>query len=151
MIDHDEIRWLSIDELDSLKWAPADLPIIAALKQQAKAKPTAEFYANNAQDYADETLAYDINHVRDRFVSLLPNIGLNTSHILDLGCGSGRDSKVFYRYAGFTVTALEASKDLALLAEAHIGQSVLNIRYQQLQQKNSLRCHLGVRQFIALP
>ena len=32
LIDHDEIRWLPIEELDSLKWAPADLPIIEALK-----------------------------------------------------------------------------------------------------------------------
>jgi len=136
LIDHDEIRWLPIEELDSLKWAPADIPIIAALKQQAKAKPTAEFYANNAQNYADETLAYDINHIRDHFVSLLPNIGLNPPHILDMGCGSGRDSKAFID-AGFTVTALEASKDLALLAEVHIGQAVLNMRYQQLRVKNS--------------
>jgi len=36
LIDHDEIRWLPIEELDNLKWAPADLPIIEALKQQAK-------------------------------------------------------------------------------------------------------------------
>ena len=43
LIDHDEIRWLPIEELDSLKWAPADIPIIEALKQQAKAQPTAEF------------------------------------------------------------------------------------------------------------
>lgn len=136
LIDHDEIRWLPIEELDSLKWAPADIPIIEALKQQAKTKPTSEFYANNSQTYYDETLAYDINHVRDRFVSLLPNTGLNTPHILDLGCGSGRDSKAFID-AGFTVTALEASKDLALLAEAHIGQAVMNIRYQQLRVKNT--------------
>ncbi len=39
LIDHDEIRWLPIEALDSLKWAPADLPIIEALKQQTKAKP----------------------------------------------------------------------------------------------------------------
>jgi mutator protein MutT len=32
LIDHDEIRWLPIEALDSLKWAPADLPIIEALK-----------------------------------------------------------------------------------------------------------------------
>ena len=43
LIDHDEICWLPVEELDNLKWAPADLPIIEALKQQAKAQPTAEF------------------------------------------------------------------------------------------------------------
>lgn len=38
LIDHDEIRWLPIEELDSLKWAPADLPIIKALKQAKKSQ-----------------------------------------------------------------------------------------------------------------
>jgi len=140
LIDHDEIRWLPIEELDSLKWAPADLPIIEALKQQAKAKPTAEFYTKNAKAYYDETLANDVNHVCDRFLSSLQKPLLSASadqqHILDLGCGAGRDSKVFID-AGFTVTALEASKELALLAEEHISQPVLNMRYQQLNAKNT--------------
>jgi mutator protein MutT len=35
LIVHDEIRWLPIEELDRLKWAPADISIIEALKQQA--------------------------------------------------------------------------------------------------------------------
>ncbi len=140
LIDHDEIRWLPIEELDSLKWAPADLPIIEALKQQAKAQPTAEFYSNNAKTYYDETLANDVNHVCERFLSTLENPlqtpSADKQHILDLGCGAGRDSKVFLN-AGFTVTALEASKELALLAEDYIGQPVLNMRYQQLQTKNT--------------
>lgn len=144
LIDHDEIRWLPIEALDSLKWAPADLPIIEALKQQAKAQPTAEFYSNNAKAYYDDTFANDVNHVCDRFLSTLKNPlqsqrqnnSSDKQHILDLGCGAGRDSKVFID-AGFTVTALEASKELALLAEEHIGQPVLNMRYQQFQAKNT--------------
>ncbi len=136
LIDHDEIRSLPIEDLDSLKWAPADLPIIEALKQQAKAQPTAEFYSNNAKAYYDETLTNDVNHVCDRFLSTLSSTNSAKQHILDLGCGAGRDSKVFLD-SGFTVTALEASKELALLAEEHIGQPVLNMRYQQLQVKNA--------------
>jgi hypothetical protein len=42
--------------------APADLPIIEALKQQAKANPTAEFYSNNAKAYYDVTFANDMNN-----------------------------------------------------------------------------------------
>ena len=148
LIDHDEIRWLPIEGLDSLKWAPADLPIIEALKQQAKSKPTAEFYSNNAQAYYDDTFANDVNNVCERFLSALHmpskspsqkpllSSSADKQHILDLGCGAGRDSKVFID-AGFTVTALEASKELAVLAEEHIGQPVLNMRYQQLQEKNT--------------
>ena len=136
LIDHDEIRWLPIEALDSLNWAPADLPIIEALKLQAKAQPTAEFYSNNAKAYYDDTFANDVNKIRDRFLSALSSTNTDNQHILDLGCGAGRDSKVFID-AGFTVTALEASKELALLAEEHIGQPVLNMRYQQLNAKNT--------------
>jgi mutator protein MutT len=144
LIDHDEIRWLPIEELDTLKWAPADLPIIKALKQQAKARSTAEFYSNNAKAYYDDTFANDVNHVCERFLSALQipsqkpllSSSADKQHILDLGCGAGRDSKVFID-AGFKVTALEASKELAVLAEEHIGQPVLNMRYQQLQAKNT--------------
>lgn len=140
LIDHDEIRWLPIEELDSLKWSPADIPIIAALKQQINTQPTVEFYTDNAKAYYAETLANDMSNARARFLGALkkPLLSPNAdkSHILDLGCGSGRDSRVFID-AGFKVTALEASEDLAALAEAYIGQPVLNIRYQQLQSKDA--------------
>jgi 8-oxo-dGTP diphosphatase len=33
--EHEKLIWLSINELDSLEWAPADLPTIEALKQLA--------------------------------------------------------------------------------------------------------------------
>jgi mutator protein MutT len=54
LIDHDEIRWLPIEALDSLKWAPADLPIIEALKQQANIKPIIESILGNSNDQSDE-------------------------------------------------------------------------------------------------
>lgn len=31
--DHDEVRWLSVADLSSLEWAPADLPTIAHLEE----------------------------------------------------------------------------------------------------------------------
>jgi 8-oxo-dGTP diphosphatase len=30
-IEHAELRWLAVDELDSVAWLPADAPIVAAL------------------------------------------------------------------------------------------------------------------------
>jgi 8-oxo-dGTP diphosphatase len=30
-IEHAELRWLAVDELDSVPWLPADAPIVAAL------------------------------------------------------------------------------------------------------------------------
>jgi SAM-dependent methyltransferase len=115
-------------------------PNIVIFNQQLKDMSTSVFYTDNAKVYFDETLVNDVNHVCDRFLSTLQkplqSANAGKPHILDLGCGAGRDSKVFID-AGFTVTALEASKELALLAEEHIGQPVLNMRYQQLQVKNT--------------
>jgi 8-oxo-dGTP diphosphatase len=30
--DHDELRWLAIDELDEVEWAPADIPLLEKVK-----------------------------------------------------------------------------------------------------------------------
>ena len=32
LYDHDEIRWLALDELDSVEWAPADIPLVELYK-----------------------------------------------------------------------------------------------------------------------
>jgi 2-polyprenyl-3-methyl-5-hydroxy-6-metoxy-1,4-benzoquinol methylase len=111
-------------------------PNIVIFNKKLNDKSTSAFYADNAKSYFYETLTNDVNNVRGCFISALVTTNCNKLHILDLGCGAGRDSKVFID-AGFTVTALEASKELALLAEEHIGQPVLNMRYQQLQVKNT--------------
>jgi 8-oxo-dGTP diphosphatase len=95
LIDHDEIRWLPIEELDSLKWEPADIPIIEAPKQRAKVNPTSVFFADNAKTYFDETLANDINKGCDWFILALPSDDLHRHRILDLDCFSGRSSLVF--------------------------------------------------------
>ncbi|WP_019531312.1 (deoxy)nucleoside triphosphate pyrophosphohydrolase [Dasania marina] len=28
LIDHDEMRWLALDEMSSVQWAPADIPLV---------------------------------------------------------------------------------------------------------------------------
>lgn len=32
LVDHDEMRWLSFNELNAVKWAPADIPFVDQLK-----------------------------------------------------------------------------------------------------------------------
>jgi len=38
-IEHLQIRWLGVDELDSVAWLPADAPIVQALVPILKAEP----------------------------------------------------------------------------------------------------------------
>lgn len=123
--DHDQLSWLTLDQLDTVKWAPADIPLVDIYRAS---KSTQNFYQDNAQSYFTETLAMSMSEEQEQFVEQLPQ----GAHILDLGCGSGRDSKIF-KDLGFTVTALDGSKALADKASEYLGQEVVVKQYQHLE------------------
>ncbi|MGL4737417.1 MAG: SAM-dependent methyltransferase, partial [Cellulosilyticaceae bacterium] len=52
---------------------------------------TLDFYNKNAKEYAATTLNGDVAEIREKFLQYVPQGG----KILDLGCGSGRDSLAF--------------------------------------------------------
>lgn len=124
LIDHDDIRWLSFDELNEVNWAPADIPLVEQYKTFAS---TSEYYRTNAESYCDETIDFDLLDIYPRFLEHLPK----KAHILDLGCGSGRDSRAFLN-AGYIVTAMDSSDDVATYAEKIIGQPVLKTSFQEM-------------------
>ncbi|KAA6182256.1 class I SAM-dependent methyltransferase [Thiohalocapsa marina] len=62
-----------------------------------------------------------------RFLSLLRN----PAHVLDAGCGSGRDALAFATL-DCAVTAFDASPALVELAEQHCGQPVQCLRFQDV-------------------
>ncbi|MFT7680904.1 MAG: SAM-dependent methyltransferase [Moritella dasanensis] len=86
------------------------------------------FYNNNANEFVSNTISVDMTSLYQKFLPLLPA----NAHILDAGCGSGRDSKYFID-TGFTVTAMDASKALAESAAALIGQPVHECLFQDFQ------------------
>ena len=55
------------------------------------------------------------------------------AHILDAGCGPGRDAKAFAE-AGFRVTAFDASAELARLASAYCGFRVAVRRFEDVDE-----------------
>ncbi|MGB3212109.1 MAG: NUDIX domain-containing protein [Desulforhopalus sp.] len=118
--DHDRIAWLPVHELQSLKWAPADIPLVRQLQKEEQIRSTLAYYRDNAPDYVRETIAFEChNDLRQHFVNLLaPN-----SLILDLGCGSGRDSRYFLDQ-GHRVLATDAVSEIADCAAQYIGQPV---------------------------
>lgn len=63
-IEHDELRWLSLDELDQIKWAPADLPLVDQYKALFC---TSIYYKDNAQTYCNETLNIDLSRLYYKF------------------------------------------------------------------------------------
>ncbi|NCA72205.1 MAG: class I SAM-dependent methyltransferase [Sphingobacteriia bacterium] len=90
--------------------------------------PTLAYYEDQAETFFAETVEVDMAPLYARFLAHVPPGG----HILDAGCGSGRDALAF-RSLGFAVTAFEASPKLALLASEHCGLPVEVLRFQEIE------------------
>jgi SAM-dependent methyltransferase len=88
---------------------------------------TLQYYNETAQTFVQGTIDADLRKLHRRFLRLLPI----QAHILDLGCGSGRDSKAFLD-AGYQVTAIDGSVGCCHLAGEYIGQPVLCQTFAEL-------------------
>ena len=66
-----------------------------------------EYYNKYAAKIYEDTVDVDMSEILNKFLSLL-NEG---DTILDLGCGSGRDSKIMYDL-GYDVSPLDASVEM---------------------------------------
>ena len=80
------------------------------------ATPTLAYYATHASDFAESTANVEFSTTQNRFATLLPP----GAHILDFGCGSGRDTKHFLD-AGLEVTATDGSPELCAIASERSG------------------------------
>lgn len=92
---------------------------------------TLEYYEKNSVLYSQSTLPVNMSHLYDEFLPYVPSGG----HILDLGCGSGRDSLEFIK-RGFQISALDGSESLCRLAEINIGQSVIHQCFDEISFEN---------------
>ena len=137
--EHDRIEWLPVSELTSLNWAPADLPIVEKLQEEYQIETTLAYYRDNAREYTLETIGFDYHdHMRQRFLDLLaPN-----SLILDLGCGSGRDSR-FFLDGGHRVIAVDAVSEIAACASQFLGKSV-PVRVQKAEELDEVDTYDGI-------
>ena len=87
-----------------------------------------DYYNKYASRIFEDTVDQDMEELRKKFLSMLEE----GDTILDLGCGSGRDSGAFYEL-GYDVTPLDASEEMAKLAEIHTGLDVLRITYEDME------------------
>jgi superfamily II DNA or RNA helicase/SAM-dependent methyltransferase/SOS-response transcriptional repressor LexA len=91
--------------------------------------PTDHYYEQFAAQFFGSTVNVDMSAIHQRFLAQLTS----RAHILDAGCGSGRDAKAFTE-AGFQVTAFDASAELARLASAHCGFEVAVRRFEDVHE-----------------
>lgn len=89
-----------------------------------------DYYNKHASVYYENTVDLDMTKVLERFIELLPE----SAAVLDLGCGSGRDSLYFIE-KGYDVTSIDGAQELCELAQIHIGQDVLCMNYEDMDFK----------------
>ncbi len=92
---------------------------------------TLRYYADHADTFIQATIDADMSESRDHFLAYLPA----GAHILDFGCGSGRDAKTFLE-SGYQVDAVDGSEELCRLAREITGIPVRQMLFQELAAKN---------------
>lgn len=84
-----------------------------------KMNDTIKYYEKEYETFISETIDADTEVLRRRFLRLIPDNG----DILDLGCGSGRDTKAFID-AGYRVSAIDGSEEICHAASEYTGIDV---------------------------
>lgn len=90
---------------------------------------TLSYYDSNAEQFYKSTVNVEFAAMQERFLAKLRK----GSYILDLGCGSGRDTKAFLE-KGYRVDAVDGSKELCRLASEYTGIKVKNMLFQELSE-----------------
>ncbi len=107
---------------------------------------TVDYYNKNARQYSKETFSVDFEEKQNILLKYL-NLG---DHILDLGCGSGRDSKAFIE-KGYKVTATDGSIELCKIASKNIGQEVICEKFKDLNEESKYDAVWACASLIHLP
>ena len=102
------------------------------MSEKSKKNQTIQYYDQNAADFVENTRNVDFHVMQDEFIEGLPA----GAKILDLGCGSGRDTKYFLEQ-GCKVTAIDGSQELCKLASEYTGIPVKHMLFRDLNEKEA--------------
>ena len=106
-----------------------------------------EYYNKYASKIFEETVEEEVaEKFRDEFLSYLDE----GDAILDLGCGSGRDSLDFYE-RGYDVTPLDGAEEMCRLAEVHTDLEVLCEKYEDMDFDDAFEGVWAREAFIHVP
>ncbi len=81
---------------------------------------TKNFYNENAEKFFENTIYSNMGEIYDRFEKYLKE----NNKILDLGCGSGRDS-IHFKNKNFQVVSIDYSEELCNLAKGKLNLDII--------------------------
>lgn len=84
---------------------------------------TISYYNENASDFVANTINADMSSIYKIFLAELAT-NIQASHILDFGCGSGRDS-LYFKKLGATIEALDGSAEICAAASTLLNTQVI--------------------------
>lgn len=87
-----------------------------------------DYYNNHAELFYDRTRWSNVSKNYLRFLKWVPENG----HILDAGCGVGRDSAYFLA-KNYKVTAFDGSPEMVKLASQETGLKVIPLLFQEME------------------
>ena len=102
------------------------------MSEKSKKNQTIQYYDQNATDFVENTRNVDFHVIQDEFLGKLPE----GAAILDLGCGSGRDTKYFLEH-GYQVNAIDGSAELCALASEYTGIPVRCLLFQEWNEREA--------------
>jgi len=90
-----------------------------------------DYYEKNAEAFVASTINVDVSMLYEEFETYLEP----GCRIMDLGCGSGRDSKYFAE-KGYTVTAIDPSPAMCRQTKEIAGVPTYTMKAEELQFEN---------------
>ena len=89
------------------------------------------YYDENGEEFFKSTVNADMTSHYAEFLKLIAKNGC----ILDIGCGSGRDTK-YFKSLNYNVIAIDGSEKMCELASEYAHINVRHMQFQDIEFKN---------------
>ncbi|MFH1726860.1 MAG: class I SAM-dependent methyltransferase [Pseudomonadota bacterium] len=89
------------------------------------------YYNQNAKKFFNDTVSVNMESFYREFLKYIPKGG----YILDVGCGSGRDSKAFLD-KGYKISAFDVSEEMVKMANKLTGVRIDLRAFNEVDEKN---------------